>query len=49
LNFLLIHAPLADRVRAQTYGWPTATVGGTHLSIVTDPVGVSAAISRLAT
>jgi len=38
----------ADRVRAQTYGWPTATVDGTHLSIVTDPVGVSAAISRLA-
>lgn len=37
----------ADREDAEAFGWPTATLDGTHLSIATDPLAVLAAIDLL--
>ncbi len=37
----------ADRELAESHGWPTATINGTHLSIATDPAAVVSAIDLL--
>lgn len=37
-----------DMANAVSRGWPTATLDGTHLSILTEPAEVAAAVMRLA-